>query len=77
MIYNIKINSPEEAQKLNRVAEQCPFEVWIHGKSGQADAKSALGLMLLSLESDLKLVVEDEVANDKTIEKAFADFIVK
>ena len=77
MVYNIKINSPEDAQKLNRVAEKCPFDVWIHGKSGQADAKSALGLMLLSLESDLKLVVDDTVANDDTIEKAFAEFIVK
>ena len=74
MVYNIKIDGPEAAQKLNRTAEKCAYDVWIHGKSGQADAKSALGLMLLSLESDLKLVVDDGV-DKKAVEKAFADFI--
>ena len=76
MVFNIKLTGPDDAQKLNRIAEKCPFDVWLHGKSGQADAKSALGLMLLALESDLKLVVEDDSTDEKTIRKEFGAYIV-
>jgi phosphotransferase system HPr-like phosphotransfer protein len=72
--YNIKVNSMDEAQKLNRIAEKYPFDIWIHGKSGQADAKSILGLMLLTLESELMLVVEENV-DVKHLEKDLADFL--
>jgi len=73
--YNIKVNSMDEAQKLNRIAEKYPFDIWIHGKSGQADAKSILGLMLLTLESELLLVVDDN-ADVKHLEKDIAGFLV-
>ncbi len=74
MTYTIKIRSPEDAQKLNRIAEKFPFDIWVHGKQGQADAKSLLGLMLLTLESDLKLVVDDE-ADTKLLLGEIADFL--
>ena len=74
MTFDIKITSPEQAQKLNRIAEKYPFDVWLHGKSGQADAKSLLGLMLLTLESELQLVVEDNV-DTKNLEKDIAEFM--
>lgn len=61
MTFNIKINNSEDAQKLNKIAEKYPFDIWVHGKSGYADAKSLLGLMLLTIEKDLKLVVDDDV----------------
>lgn len=61
MTVGIKIMTSEEAQKLNRIAEKYPFEIWIHGRSGQADAKSMLGLMLLTIEDNVKLVVDDDV----------------
>ncbi|MBQ8974901.1 MAG: HPr family phosphocarrier protein [Oscillospiraceae bacterium] len=77
MVFQIKLNGPEDAQKLNRIAEKCPFDVWLHGKSGQADAKSALGLMLLALENDLKLVVdEEEGVDEKVVRREFGDYIV-
>ena len=75
MTYNIRIQSPEHAQKLNRIAEKYPYEIWIHGKSGYADAKSLLGLMLLTLESELKLVVGDEI-DAKALVKDLEDYIV-
>lgn len=75
MVFKVKLNGPEDAQKLNRIAEKCPYDVWLHGKSGQADAKSALGLMLLALESDLKLVVEDGVVEEKEVRKAFEGYL--
>jgi phosphotransferase system HPr-like phosphotransfer protein len=76
MTYNIKIKSPEDAQKINRIAEKFPYEIWIHGKSGCADAKSMLGLMLLTLESDLRLVVDDNI-DVKELLKELEDFIVE
>lgn len=76
MTYNIKISSPEAAQKLNKIAEKFPYDIWIHGKSGYADAKSLLGLMLLTLESELKLVVEDDV-DTKALVKEMAEFIIE
>lgn len=76
MVYRIKITSSEEAQKLNRIAEKCPFDVWIHGKQGNADAKSILGLMLLTMEPEVNLVVDDSV-DTKHFEKEIEDFLVK
>ena len=76
MTYNIRINSPEDAQKINKIAEKQPYDIWIHGKAGNADAKSLLGMMLLSMENEVKLVVDDD-ANLKELEKEIADFLVK
>lgn len=73
MIYDIKIKSSEQAQKLNKIAEKYPYDIWVHGVSGQADAKSLLGLMLLTIENEVKLVVEDNV-DHKALEKDIAEF---
>jgi phosphotransferase system HPr-like phosphotransfer protein len=76
MTFNIRITSSEDAQKLNKIAEKYPFDIWVHGKTGYADAKSLLGLMLCTIETDLKLVIDDE--NDtKALEKDIEKFLVK
>lgn len=75
MTFNIKITTSEDAQKLNKIAEKYPFDIWVHGKTGYADAKSLLGLMLCTIETDLKLVVEDE-DDTKAFEKDIAQFLV-
>ncbi len=75
MTFNIKITTSEDAQKLNKIAEKYPFDIWVHGKSGYADAKSLLGLMLCTIETDLKLVVEDE-DDTKAFEKDIAQFLI-
>ena len=75
MVFDIRITSSEQAQKLNKIAERHPFDIWVHGKSGQADAKSMLGLMLLTIENDVKLVIDDD--NDtRAFEKEIAEFRV-
>ena len=74
MEYKIRITSSEQAQKLNRIAEKYPYDIWVHGKSGQADAKSMLGLMLLTLENEVVLVVDDGV-NTKVLEKDIREFL--
>ena len=76
MTYDIKITSSQDAQRLNKIAEQYPFEIWVHGKTGYADAKSLLGLMLLTIESEVKLVVDDDV-DVKRLLKEIDEFIVK
>jgi len=75
MTVNIKITASEQAQKLNKIAEKYPYSIWIHGRSGQADAKSMLGLMLLTIEDDVRIVVEDGVDTTE-LEKDIAEFMV-
>ena len=75
MTFNIKINSSEDAQALNAIATKYPGDIWIHGKQGTADAKSLLGLMLMSMEREVKLVVDD-AADEKHVRKEFKDFII-
>ena len=75
MTFDIKINSSEDAQALNAIATKIPVDIWIHGKQGTADAKSLLGLMLMSMEREVKLVVDDS-ADEKHIRKEFKKFLV-
>ena len=75
MTFQIKITSSEQAQKLNRIAEKYPFDIWVHGRNGQADAKSMLGLVMLTIEDDVRIVVADGI-NTKALEKDIAEFRV-
>jgi phosphotransferase system HPr-like phosphotransfer protein len=75
MTCRIKITSSEQAQKLNRIAEKYPYEIWVQGKSGQADAKSMLGLVLLTIENDVTLIVRGNV-DTRALEKDIAEFRV-
>jgi len=61
MVFKIKIESSEKAQQLNAIATQFPFDIQVESKNGWADVKSLLGIMLLTMEEDLKLVIPDEV----------------
>jgi len=72
----IRIVTSDQAQKLNRIAERYPYDIWVQGKSGQADAKSMLGLMLLTIENEVNLVVKDGI-DTRALEKDIAEFIVK
>lgn len=76
MTFDIKLETSEDAQRLNKIAEKYPFDIWVHGKTGYADAKSLLGLMLCTIEKELKLVVEDDV-DTKYLEKDIEKFLVK
>jgi len=76
MTYDIMIKSSDQALRLSKIAEKYSFDIWIHGKTGQADAKSLLGLMLLTIENDVKLVVADDV-DVKALENEIEEFRVK
>ena len=71
----IFIHTSEQAQKLNRIAERYPYDIWVQGKSGQADAKSMLGLMLLTIENEVNIIVKDGI-DTRALEKDIAEFVV-
>ena len=63
----IKVKNTEDIQKISDTeyllagSTRYGFDIWIHGKSGMVDAKSLLGMFLLSLNEPLQLVVEDDI----------------
>ena len=76
MIFKILINNADEAQKLNQIATKYPYDIMVESKNGRADAKSLLGTMLLTMESDLKLVTPDGI-DSRELEIELAPYIVK
>ena len=68
----IRVKNTEDIQKINKIVTKFPFDVWIHGKSGMVDAKSLLGMFLLSLNEPLSLVIEDDI-DAKQVKKLFND----
>ena len=75
MMFNIRIKDAADAQKFNAIATTYPGDIWVHGVQGQADAKSLLGLMLMTMEREVKLVCDDNT-DEKIVRKEFADFII-
>ena len=66
----IKVKNSEDIQTINSIVTEFPFDIWIHGKSGMVDAKSLLGMFLLSLNEPLELVIEDD-EDPKDVKKLF------
>lgn len=65
MTKSIKATSREDLLKINRAATEAPYSVWIHGENVLLDAKSLMGLFLLSPDDSLKVVVPDDVDTKK------------
>jgi hypothetical protein len=61
MVQPIKIKNVEDIEKVNTIVSNYPYDIWIHGKSGMADAKSILGMFILKLDEPLTLVIPDDV----------------
>lgn len=59
MVKPIKMKNVQDIEKVNSIVSKYPFDIWIHGKSGMADAKSILGMFILKLDEPLTLVVPD------------------
>ena len=49
MTRGIRVKNTDDIQKINKIVTRYGFDIWIHGKSGMVDAKSLLGMFLLSL----------------------------
>ena len=61
MTRGIRVKNTDDIQKINKIVTKYGFDIWIHGKSGMVDAKSLLGMFLLSLNEPLQIVLEDDV----------------
>ncbi len=66
----IRVKNTQDIQAINAIVTQFSFDIWIHGKSGMVDAKSLLGMFLLSLNEPLELVLEDD-EDPKQVKKLF------
>lgn len=75
MTVSIKVRDTQDIQKINQIVTNFSFDVWIHSKSGMVDAKSLLGMFLLSLNEPLSLVVEDDV-DTKKLFKDLSEYLI-
>jgi phosphotransferase system HPr-like phosphotransfer protein len=75
MIRPIKVKDIKDIEKINQIVSQYYFDIWIHGKSGMADAKSILGMFVLKLNEPLSLVVPDD-ADCKKLFKDLEEFLI-
>ena len=56
----IEIKTPEQEEKINRLACEAPYEVWLSTDTLMLDARSLLGLMAL-VGQRVHVVAEDDV----------------
>ncbi len=74
MTRGIRVKNTDDIQEINRIVIKYGYDIWIHGKSGMVDAKSLLGMFLLSLNEPLQIVIDDDVdATD--LFKELADYL--
>ena len=64
-------------ERTSQIVTKYGFDIWIHGKSGMVDAKSLLGMFLLSLNEPLQIVLEDDEdpAAVKALFKDLAEYL--
>ncbi len=74
MTRGIRVKNTDDIQKINKIVTKYGFDIWIHGKSGMVDAKSLLGMFLLSLNEPLQIVLEDDV-DATALFKDLADYL--
>ena len=56
----IEIKTPDQVEKINRLACEAPYEVWLSTDTLMLDARSLLGLMAL-VGQRVHVVAEDDV----------------
>ncbi|MFB5760886.1 HPr family phosphocarrier protein [Paenibacillus medicaginis] len=74
MMTPIRVKNVNDIEKINKIVSNYTYDIWIHSKSGMADAKSILGMYVLKLDEPLTLVVPDNV-NPKKLFKELEEFI--
>lgn len=60
MVREIDIKSKEQAEKINQLACEAPYEVWVSTDTVMLDARSLLGLLAL-VGQRANVVAEDDV----------------
>ena len=72
----IQIHEADDIMKINRIVSQYTYDIWIHSKSGMVDAKSLLGMFILSLKEEMFVVVEDDIDAGKLFEE-LEDYLIE
>lgn len=75
MVRSIKLKDVKDIQRVNQIVSRYPFDIWIHSKSGMADAKSILGMYILQLNEPLTLVIPDD-ADTKDLFAELKEYLV-
>jgi hypothetical protein len=75
MMRPIRLKNIKDIEKINSIVSKYSFDIWVHGKSGMADAKSILGMFVFKLSEPLSLVVPDD-ANYLPLFKELEEFII-
>lgn len=60
MTRDLDIKSKDQVEKINRLACEAPYEVWLYADTMMLDARSLLGLYAL-VGKHAKVVTEDDV----------------
>ena len=61
MIKELNIKNEGQIRRINQIASQAPYEVWLNSGTVMLDARSLLGLFAL-VGKRANVVVEDDVA---------------
>lgn len=61
MIKELNIKNEGQIRRINQIASQAPYEVWLNSGTVMLDARSLLGLFAL-VGKKANVVVEDDVA---------------
>ena len=67
MVRDIDIKSDEQINRINRLACQAPYEVWLSTDTVMLDARSLLGLYALVCKR-AKVVTEDDI-DPRTVDR--------
>jgi len=56
-----QLKNSDEVPRLNKIATQYTFDIWVHNGNQMYDAKTLLALYTLPFKKDLKMVIGDDV----------------
>ena len=76
MTKKIVIRNSDDIQVINKICSQYRFDIGLHCKDGVADAKSLLGMFLLSLNQPTYIVVDDDI-DARKLWSELSDYIVE
>ena len=76
MTKRIIIRNSEDIQSINKICTQYRFDIGLHCKDGVADAKSLLGMFLLSLNQPTYIVVDDDI-DARKLWSELSDYILE
>ncbi len=65
----IRLRNIQDMENISAIVSKYPYDIWIHGKSGMADAKSILGMFVLKLDEPLTLVIPSHAEGDELLDQ--------